>query len=58
MLDPITLIEGSRTWMFRATDSDIPDPSPLGPAYVAELAVLIVAAGGGLFLRYRKVSVS
>ena len=58
MLNPITVIEGSRIWMFRATDSDIPDPSPLGPAYTAELLLLVVATGGGLFLRYRKVSVS
>jgi len=58
MTNPVTIIEGTRIWVFHATDSDMPDPSPLGPAYAAELAVLALAAGGGLFLRYRKVSVS
>lgn len=58
MTNPVTIIEGTRIWVFRATDSDMPNPSPLGPAYAAELAVLALATGGGLFLRYRKVSVS
>ena len=58
MADPVTLVEGTRIWVFHATDSDVPNPSPLGPAYAAELAVLALATGGGLFLRYRKVSVS
>jgi ABC-2 type transport system permease protein len=58
MTNPVTIIEGTRIWVFHATDSDMPDPSPLGPAYAAELAVLALATGGGLFLRYRKVSVS
>jgi ABC-2 type transport system permease protein len=58
MADPVTIIEGTRIWVFGATDSDVPNPSPLGPAYTAELAVLALATGGGLFLRYRKVSVS
>jgi ABC-2 type transport system permease protein len=58
MTDPVSIVEGTRIWVFHATDSDIPNPSPLGPAYVAEFAVLALATGGGLFLRYRKVSVS
>jgi ABC-2 type transport system permease protein len=58
MTDPVSIIEGTRIWVFQAADSDIPNPSPLGPAYAAELAVLALATGGGLFLRYRKVSVS
>ena len=58
MTDPVTLVEGTRIWVFSATDGNMPNPSPLGPAYAAELAVVVLAAGGGLFLRYRKVSVS
>ena len=58
MLDPVNVVEGSRIWIFEATDGHIPDPSPIGPLYAAELAALVLAASGGLFLRYRKVSVS
>jgi ABC-2 type transport system permease protein len=58
MLNPVNVVEGSRVWLFRATDGQIPNPSPLGPVYGAELIVLILATSGGLFLRYRKVSVS
>ncbi|HET9169002.1 MAG TPA: hypothetical protein VFN97_06175 [Actinospica sp.] len=58
MLDPVNVVEGARIWVFSATDGQIPNPSPLGPVYGAEIIVLVVAAGGGLFLRYRKVSVS
>lgn len=58
MIDPRIVVEGLRVWVFNATDGDVPSPNPLGPAYGAELAVILVAVGGGLFLRYRKVSVS
>ncbi|MBR7825326.1 ABC transporter permease subunit [Actinospica sp. MGRD01-02] len=58
MLNPVNIVEGTRIWLFDATDGQIPNPSPLGPVYGAETIVLLVAAGGGLFLRYRKVSVS
>jgi ABC-2 type transport system permease protein len=58
MIDPVDVIEGTRIWVFNATDGEIPNPSPLGPLYAAELAFLVVAGSGGLFLRYRKVSVS
>jgi ABC-2 type transport system permease protein len=58
MLNPVNVVEGARIWAFNATDGQIPNPSPLGPAYGAEMIILVVAAGGGLFLRYRKVSVS
>jgi ABC-2 type transport system permease protein len=58
MLNPVNVVEGARIWAFNATDGQIPDPSPLGPIYGAEMIILVVAAGGGLFLRYRKVSVS
>jgi ABC-2 type transport system permease protein len=58
MLDPVNVVEGARIWVFDATDGQIPNPSPIGPLYAAELAFLVVAGTGGLFLRYRKVSVS
>ena len=58
MFDPVDMVEGTRIWVFEATDGQIPNPSPIGPLYAAELAVLVVAASGGLVLRYRKVSVS
>jgi ABC-2 type transport system permease protein len=58
MFNPADIVEGSRIWLFRATDGQIPNPSPLGPVYGAELLVLAAAASGGLILRYRKVSVS
>ena len=58
MLNPVNIVEGARIWAFNATDGQIPNPSPLGPAYGAEMIILVVAASGGLFLRYRKVSVS
>jgi ABC-2 type transport system permease protein len=58
MLNPVNVVEGARIWIFDATDGQIPNPSPLGPLYAAEMVVLVAAAGGGLFLRYRKVSVS
>jgi len=58
LTSPVRLVEGTRIWVFNATDGDIPDPSPIGPVYAAELVVLLLAVGGGLFLRYRKVSVS
>jgi ABC-2 type transport system permease protein len=58
MLNPVNIVEGARIWAFNATDGQIPNPSPLGPAYGAEMVLLVVAASGGLFLRYRKVSVS
>jgi len=58
MVNPVDTVEGSRIWIFHSTDNQIPNPSPIGPLYAAELLVLILAAGGGLFLRYRKVSVS
>jgi ABC-2 type transport system permease protein len=58
MIDPVNVVEGARIWVFDATDGQIPNPSPIGPLYAAELAVLVLAAAGGLFLRYRKVSVS
>ena len=58
MIDPVNVVEGTRIWVFDATDGQIPNPSPIGPLYAAELAFLVAAASGGLFLRYRKVSVS
>ena len=58
MIDPVNVVEGARIWVFDATDGHIPNPSPIGPLYAAELAFLVVATSGGLFLRYRKVSVS
>ena len=58
MIDPVNVVEGSRIWVFDATDGHIPNPSPIGPLYAAELAFLVVVTSGGLFLRYRKVSVS
>jgi hypothetical protein len=58
LTSPVRLVEGTRIWVFNATDGDIPNPSPIGPVYAAELVVLLLAAGGGLLLRYRKVSVS
>ena len=58
MTSPVRLVEGVRIWVFNATDGSIPNPSPIGPAYAVELVLLLLAAGGGLFLRYRKVSVS
>ena len=58
LTNPVRLVEGARIWAFDATDGQIPNPSPIGPIYGAELAVVIVAACGGLVLRYRKVSVS
>jgi len=58
LVNPQDLVEGARVWVFDATDSDQPDPSPLGPVYGLELAVLVFAGTGGLLLRYRKVSVS
>ena len=58
MIDPVALVEGTRIWVFDATDGEIPNPSPIGPLYAAELAFLVAAGTGGLFLRYRKVSVS
>ncbi|WP_051451231.1 ABC transporter permease [Actinospica robiniae] len=58
LLNPENLVEGTRIWVFHATDSDLPDPSPLGPVYGLELVLLVAAGTGGLFLRYRKVSVS
>jgi ABC-type transport system involved in multi-copper enzyme maturation permease subunit len=58
MVDPVNVVEGTRIWVFDATDGQIPNPSPIGPLYAAEAALLLLAASGGLFLRYRKVSVS
>ena len=58
LVSPVDLVEGTRVWMFRATDSDQPNPSPLGPVYAAEVALVLLAGSAGLFLRYRKVSVS
>jgi hypothetical protein len=58
LVNPTNLVEGARIWVFNATDSDLPDPSPLGPLYAVEIALVAVLGTGGLFLRYRKVSVS
>jgi ABC-2 type transport system permease protein len=58
MFDPTDVVEGTRIWVFDSTDGEIPNPSPVGPLYAAETALLVLAASGGLFLRYRKVSVS
>lgn len=58
LFNPEGLVEGTRIWVFHATDSDQPDPSPLGPVYALELVLVVLAGTGGLFLRYRKVSVS
>jgi ABC-2 family transporter protein len=58
MIDPVNVVEGARIWLFDATDGQIPNPSPIGPLYGVELVLLVAAASGGLFLRYRKVSVS
>jgi ABC-2 type transport system permease protein len=58
LANPVELVEGARIWVFNATDSDAPNPSPLGPVYALELALVVFAGTGGLILRYRKVSVS
>ena len=58
MIDPVNVVESTRIWVFDATDGQIPNPSPIGPLYAAELVFLVLAASGGLFLRYRKVSIS
>ena len=58
LFDPVRVVEGTRIWVFEATDGEIPNPSPIGPIYAAEAALLVLVASGGMFLRYRKVSVS
>ncbi|MBR7832389.1 ABC transporter permease subunit [Actinospica durhamensis] len=58
LANPVYVVEGLRIWVFNATDSDLPNPSPLGPLYGAEAALIVLGGSAGLFLRYRKVSVS
>jgi ABC-2 type transport system permease protein len=58
LVDPLRLVEGSRIWVFNATDGQIPDPQSSGGLFVAELILLTALTGGGLFLRYRKVGVA
>ena len=58
LISPVDLVEGTRVWVTNATDNRIPLPGSFGAAYAAECAAVVLLASGGLFLRYRKVSVS
>jgi ABC-2 type transport system permease protein len=58
LINPLSLIEGTRIWALHASDGEVPDPGPLGPVYALELVALIAVTSGGLVLRYRKAYVA
>jgi len=58
LVSPFTVLDGVRQWLGGTSPGPIPPPGNYGPLYGAMLLVLLVAALGGLAVRYRKAGVA
>ncbi len=58
LVSPFTVLDGVRQWLGGTSRGPIPPPGSYGALYGAMLALLLVAAIGGLAVRYRKAGVA
>jgi len=59
LTSPFTMLDGIRQWIGGTSHpSDVPDPGNVGWVYLAAFLLLVLVAGGGMLLRYRKAGLS
>jgi ABC-2 type transport system permease protein len=56
LVSPFTTVDGVRQWLGGTSPGPVPPPGRYGPLYGAMLLALLLAAAGGLALRYRKAA--
>jgi ABC-2 type transport system permease protein len=59
MVSPYSMLDALRQWIGGSSHpTDVPPPGSYGWLYLAAFCLLLLAAGGGMFLRYRKAGLS
>ncbi len=58
LVSPFTTMDGVRQWLGGTSPGPVPPPGHDGPLYGAMLLALLLAAAGGLALRYRKAGLA
>lgn len=59
LTSPFTILDGLRQWIGGSSHpTAVPNPGSYGAVYLGVFLALLVAAAGGLFLRYRKAGLS
>jgi ABC-2 type transport system permease protein len=59
LVSPYSMLDGIRQWIGGSSHpSDLPPPGSYGWLYLGAFLLLLLASGGGLFLRYRKAGMS
>lgn len=59
LTSPFSILEAIRQWIGGSSHpSEVPDPGSYGWVYLAMFLLLLLVAGGGMFLRYRKAGMS
>ena len=59
LVSPYSMLDAIRQWIGGSSHStDVPPPGSYGWLYLAGFCLLLLAAGGGMFLRYRKAGLS
>jgi ABC-2 type transport system permease protein len=59
MVSPYSMLDAIRQWIGGSSHpTDVPPPGSYGWLYLAAFCLLLLAAGGGMFLRYRKAGLS
>jgi ABC-2 type transport system permease protein len=59
LVSPYSMLDAIRQWIGGSSHpTDVPPPGSYGWFYLAAFCLLLLAAGGGMFLRYRKAGLS
>jgi ABC-2 type transport system permease protein len=59
LVSPYSMLDALRQWIGGSSHpTDVPPPGGYGWVYLAAFCLLLLVAGGGLFLRYRKAGLS
>jgi hypothetical protein len=59
LVSPYSMLDAIRQWIGGSSHStDVPPPGSYGWLYLAGFCLLLLAAAGGMFLRYRKAGLS
>ena len=59
MVSPYSMLDAIRQWIGGSSHpTDVPPPGSYGWFYLAAFCLLLLVAGGGMFLRYRKAGLS
>jgi hypothetical protein len=59
LVSPYSMLDAIRQWIGGSSHpTNTPPPGSYGWLYLAAFCLLLLAAGGGLFLRYRKAGLS